>query len=350
WNVPFWQMALKLPSALISGNTVVFKPASQTPLSALWIAKMFEDAGLPKGALNVITGPGSVVGAELAKSDKVDHIAFTGETTTGKEIVQNATGNLKKVTLELGGKSPNIIFDDLPIEEAAEMAVLGISLGNGEICFAGTRALVQDTIYDDVCKKAAEIYGSLKIGSALSAETTVGPLVTEEQMNKVLGYIESGKDEGATLLCGGYRLQEGEFKDGFFVAPTVFSNVSNDMKIAQEEIFGPVLSIIPFSTEEEAIEVANNTIYGLAGGVMTNDKERALRVAKKLKAGNIYLNEWHVIACDMPFGGYKQSGWGRMGGSNGVAEFMQIKSIYMDWEGIGSSIMKNLLLSGRKSE
>ena len=350
WNVPFWQMALKLPSALISGNTVVFKPASQAPLSGLEVAKMFEKAGLPKGALNVITGPGPVVGAEMAKSDKVDHIAFTGETATGKEIVRNATGNLKKVTLELGGKSPNIIFDDLSTDEAAEMAALGVALANGEECFAGTRVLVQETIYEEVCKKTAEIYGSLKVGNAISAETTVGPLVTEEQMNKVLGYIESGKEEGATLLCGGNRLQEGELNDGFFVAPTVFSDVSNDMKIAREEIFGPVIPMIPFSTEEEAIEIANDTIYGLAGGVMTNDREKGIRVARKIKAGNIFLNEWHVLACDMPFGGYKQSGWGRMVGNKGVEEFMQIKSIYPDWEGIGSSIMKNLLLSGGDTE
>jgi len=344
WNVPFFQMAIKLPPALVSGNTVVLKPASQTPLSALLVAKMFEDAGLPKGALNVITGPGSVVGTEMAKSNKVDHIAFTGDTVTGKEIVQNAIGNLKKVTLELGGKSPNIIFDDLSTDNAAEMAVLGIAFANGEECLAGTRVLVQETIYDEVCKKAAKIYGSLKIGNAISSETNVGPLVTEKQMNDVLRYIDSGKEEGTTLLCGGYRLKEGDLKDGFFVAPTVFSNVSNDMKIAREEIFGPVLSIIPFSTEEEAIDIANDTIYGLAGGVMTNDRERAIRVARKIEAGNIFLNVWSMIGCDMPFGGYKQSGWGRMGGSKGVEEFMQIKSIYV---GDDATLvdMKSLLLS-----
>ena len=344
WNVPFWQMALKLPSALINGNTVVFKPASQTPISALAVAGMFEKAGLPKGALNVITGPGSVVGAEMAKSDKVDHIAFTGETVTGKEIVRNAAGNLKKVTLELGGKSPNIIFGDLPVDEAAKLAALGVSLGNGEECFAGTRVLVEETIYEKVTKKTAEIYGSLDVGNALSLKTNIGPLVTEEQMKKVLGYIESGKEEGATLLCGGGRLQEGELKDGFFVAPTVFSNVSNDMKIAREEIFGPVISMIPFSTEEEAIEIANDSIYGLAGGVMTNDREKAIRVARKMKTGNVFVNTWHVTSWYMPFGGYKQSGWGRLAGESGIEEFTQMKSIYADWGGFTKWLMKTLLL------
>ncbi|VUT26331.1 MAG: Aldehyde dehydrogenase [Candidatus Methanolliviera sp. GoM_oil] len=344
WNVPFWQMALKLPSALISGNTVVFKPASQTPISVLAVAGMFEEAGLPKGALNVITGPGSVVGAEMAKSDKVDHIAFTGETATGKGIVQNAAGNLKKVTLELGGKSPNIIFGDIPVDEAAKLAVLGVALGNGEECFAGTRVLVEETIYEAVCKKTAEIYGSLDVGNALSLKTKIGPLVTEEQMKKVLGYIESGKEEGATLLCGGGRLQEGELKDGFFVAPTVFSNVSNDMKIAREEIFGPVISMIPFSTEKEAIEIANDSIYGLAGGVMTNDRAKAIRVARKMKTGNVFVNTWHVTSWYMPFGGYKQSGWGRLAGESGIEEFTQVKSIYADWGGFTKWLLKTLLL------
>jgi len=344
WNVPFWQMALKLPAALISGNTVVFKPASQTPLSAIEIARMFERAGLPKGVSNVVTGPGSVVGAEMAKSEKVDHIAFTGETTTGKDIVKNAIGNLKKVTLELGGKSPNIIFDDFPVEEAARMAAMGVSLANGEECFAGTRVLVQDKIYKEVAKKTAEIYGSLNVGNALSLKTNIGPLVTEEQMNKVLGYIESGKEEGATLLCGGYRLKEEELKDGFFIAPTVFSDVRNDMKIAREEIFGPVISIIPFSTEEEAIKIANDTIYGLAGGVMTKDKERAIRVARRIKAGNIFVNTWHMTSSDMPFGGYKQSGWGRLASEEGIKEFTQIKSIYADWHGLTKWLMKAMLL------
>jgi len=293
---------------------------------------------------NVVTGPGSVVGAEMAKSEKVDHIAFTGETTTGKDIVKNAIGNLKKVTLELGGKSPNIIFDDFPVEEAARMAAMGVSLANGEECFAGTRVLVQDKIYKEVAKKTAEIYGSLNVGNALSLKTNIGPLVTEEQMNKVLGYIESGKEEGATLLCGGYRLKEEELKDGFFIAPTVFSDVRNDMKIAREEIFGPVISIIPFSTEEEAIKIANDTIYGLAGGVMTKDKERAIRVARRIKAGNIFVNTWHMTSSDMPFGGYKQSGWGRLASEEGIKEFTQIKSIYADWHGLTKWLMKAMLL------
>ncbi len=346
WNVPFWQMALKLPSALIAGNTVVFKPASQTPLSALEVGKIFGEAGLPKGALNVITGPGSVVGAELARSDKVDHISLTGEVATGEETVRNASGSLKKVTLELGGKSPNIIFDDFPIDEAAKMAVLGISLANGEECFAGTRVLVQDTIYEEVAKKTAELYGSSKVGNALLPDTNLGPLVTEEQMKKVLRYIEFGKEEGAKLLCGGERLLDGELKDGFFVAPTVFSEVSNDMKIAQEEIFGPVLSIIPFSTEEEAIEIANDSKFGLGAGIMSMDREKATRVARKLRAGFIFINMWHMVSPDMPYGGYKQSGWGRMAGDEGIKQFTQIKSIYPDWDGATGSLMKTLLLPG----
>jgi len=350
WNVPFWQMALKLPSALISGNTVVLKPASQTPLSALAIADMFDKAGLPKGVLNVITGPGSVVGAELAKSDKVDHIAFTGETVTGKEIVQNSTTNLKKVTLELGGKSPNIIFDDVDIDDAAKKAVLGVAIANGEECFAGTRVLVQDTIYEKVVEKIAKIYSALNVGNALSIKTNIGPLVTESQMNRVLKYIDIGKEEGAKLMCGGKRLVDDNLKDGFFVAPTIFSNVSNDMKIAQEEVFGPVLSIIPFSTEEEAIEIANNTIYGLAGGVMTNDKRRAMRVARRLKVGNVFVNTWHLTSWYMPFGGFKQSGWGRLSGKKGIEEFTQIKSVYSDWAGFTDWLMSILLVHSKDME
>lgn len=348
WNVPFWQMALKLPAALIGGNTVVLKPASQTPLSALAVTKMFEKAGLPKGVLNTITGPGPVVGAEMAKSDKVDHIALTGETTTGKEIIRNASKSLKKVTLELGGKSPNIIFDDFPVEEAARMAVYGLSIANGEICIAGTRVLVQETIHKEVAKKTAEIYGLLRVGNALSLTTEIGPLVTERQMKKVLGYIDSGKEEGATLLCGGKRLQNGELKDGFFVAPTVFDDVSNDMNIAREEIFGPVISIIPFSTEEDAIKIANDTIYGLAGGVMSRDKEKAIRVAKKIRAGNIFVNTWYAIPWYMPFGGYKQSGWGRLSGESGIKAFTQVKSVLADWGGFTEGILKTLLPSSEQ--
>ena len=348
WNVPFWQMALKLPAALINGNTVVFKPASQTPLSTLEVARMFEKAGLPKGALNVITGPGSVVGAEMAKSDKVDHIALTGETTTGKDIIRNASESLKKVTLELGGKSPNIIFDDFPIEEGARMAVYGLGIANGEICIAGTRVLVQEAIHEEVAKKTTEMYRSLKVGNALSLTTEMGPLAMERQMKKVLGYIESGKEEGAALLCGGERLQEGELRDGFFVAPTVFDGVSNDMKIAREEIFGPVISIIPFSKEEDAIEIANDTIYGLSGGVMTRDRNRAIRVAKKIRAGNIFVNTWYALPWYMPFGGYKQSGWGRLSGESGIEAFTQVKSVVADWSGLTNKILKTWLPLGEQ--
>ena len=344
WNAPFWEIMSKMPGPLINGNTIVFKPASQTPLSALELAGMFERAGLPKGVFNVITGPGPVVGAEMAKSMKVDHITFTGETVTGKEIAQNAIGNLKKVTLELGGKSPNIIFDDYPIDEAAALGTIGVSLGNGEICFSGTRVLVQDTIHEEVAKKIAEIYGSLNVGNALSLMTNIGPLVTDVQMKRVLGYIESGKEEGAKLLCGGGRLQDGEMKDGFFVAPTVFDNVRNDMKIAREEIFGPVISIIPFSTEEEAIEIANDTTYGLGAGVVTKDKERAMRVARKIRAGTIFVNTYHMTAWYLPFGGYKQSGWGRENGEIGLEESTQVKSIVADWSGITKWLLKGVLL------
>ena len=333
WNGPIWIESAKLAPALIVGNTAVLKPASQTPLTALEIAKIFEKAGLPKGVLNVITGPGSVVGAEMAKSEKVDHVSLTGETITGKEIVKNAIGNLKKVSLELGGKSANIIFDDFPIEDAVNMAAVGGYFLNGELCIENTRILMQERIHKKVAKKFAELSKSLRLGNALSLNTNIGPLVTEGQMERNLKYIESGKEEGATLLCGGYRPQEGELKDGFFVAPTVFDNVSNDMKIAREEIFGPVLSIIPFSTEEEAIEIANDTTYGLGGAVMTKDRKRGMRVAKKMRTGSVFVNTVHILQGETPFGGYKQSGWGREMSELSVEEFTQPKSITADWGG-----------------
>ena len=343
WNAPFGECMMKLPPALIDGNTVVFKPASQTPLTTLDLGKMFEKAGLPKGVLSIITGPGPVVGVEMAKNTKVDHISFTGEGITGKEIVQNALGNLKKVTLELGGKSPNIIFDDFSVDEAATAAMIGGYFLNGEICIDGSRIFVQDTIHEKFSKKFVELSKSLRIGNALSFNTNIGPLVTETQMEKNLKYIEYGKDAGATLLCGGYRPREGELKDGFFVAPTVFDNVSNDMRIAREEIFGPVLCVIPFSTEEEVIEMANDTTYGLAGAVWTHDKERAVRVARKIKAGTVFINTYHMLTADMPFGGYKQSGWGREMSEHGVEEFTQVKGITADWSGLTKWLMNVII-------
>ncbi len=322
WNFPLLMAAWKLGPALTTGNCVVLKPAEQTPLTALRLAELIAEAGIPAGVVNVVTGFGETAGAALAAHDDVDKVAFTGSTEVGKLIVQAAAGNLKKVTLELGGKSPNIVFDDA-VEGAVEGAANAIFFNHGQCCVAGSRLFVHQTRFDEVVGGVAEIAKSIKLGSGMEAGTQMGPLVSEEQLQRVTGYLESGKTEGATALVGG-----GRFGDrGFFVEPTVLINTHGDMKVVKEEIFGPVVVAAPFSDLDEIAREANNTTYGLGAGIWTKDISKAHALAKKLRAGTVWINCYNVFDASLPFGGYKQSGWGREMGHEVLEAYTEVKAV-----------------------
>ncbi len=322
WNFPLLMAAWKLGPALTTGNCVVLKPAEQTPLTALRLAELIAEAGIPAGVVNVVTGFGETAGAALAAHDDVDKVAFTGSTEVGKLIVQAAAGNLKKVTLELGGKSPNIVFDDA-VEGAVEGAANAIFFNHGQCCVAGSRLFVHQTRFDEVVGGVAEIAKSIKLGSGMEAGTQMGPLVSEEQLQRVTGYLESGKAEGATALVGG-----GRFGDrGFFVEPTVLINTHGDMKVVKEEIFGPVVVAAPFSDLDEIAREANNTTYGLGAGIWTKDISKAHALAKKLRAGTVWINCYNVFDASLPFGGYKQSGWGREMGHEVLEAYTEVKAV-----------------------
>jgi betaine-aldehyde dehydrogenase len=291
-----------------------------------------EKAGVPPGFFNFITGPGAEVGAEIVKSDKVDAVTFTGETATGKWIMEAASHNLKRVALELGGKNPNLVFEEADLEAAATGAVFGAFANSGETCAAGSRLLVQRSIYEKFVKMVKDKVSSLRVGDALSENSDVGPMISEEHMMKVLGYIRTGKDERGNLLVGGSRLDQGDLKKGYFIAPTLFSDVTPGMTIARDEIFGPVLAIMPFKDEDEGVQIANDTLYGLASGVWGN-QARASRVARKLKAGTVWVNTYYTIPAENPWGGFKQSGIGRENGMYGLEAFLEVKTIYEDSSG-----------------
>ncbi|AHG64164.1 aldehyde dehydrogenase family protein [Advenella mimigardefordensis] len=325
WNVPLVMAATKIAPALACGNTVVLKPAEQTPLSTLRLAELIEMAGIPTGVLNVVTGLGATVGAALSAHPDIDKIAFTGSTAVGRHILQSSAGNMKKVTLELGGKSPNIIFPDADVQRAIETAVLAFCRNSGQICSSGTRLFVHESLYDEVSEKVAGIAATYKVGSPFDPETKLGPLISATQMARVLSYVDKGKAEGAGLKQGGKRVGE----TGFFVEPTVFEHVNNEMTIAREEIFGPVLSVIPFRDEDDAVFKGNDTIYGLAAAVWTRDASRAHRVARALKAGRIWINTYAEGDQVMSMGGYKQSGYGREMGAESIDAYTQTKSVFM---------------------
>lgn len=327
WNFPLmiavWQMA----PALAAGNTIVIKPAEVTPVSVFKLFEIIEEVGLPGGVANLVLGPGSQVGNELAESHDVDKIAFTGGTKTGQIIMRAAAGNMKKITLELGGKSPLIVFDDVEFETAVENAMFGIFHNAGQVCSAASRLLVQETIYDQFVIRLAERANKIVIGNGKSENIEMGALTTEPHMEEVLHYIESGIEEGARLVCGGKRLTENGLDRGFFIAPTIFADVHANMRIVKEEIFGPVLAVQKFKDEEDAIQKANDSIYGLAGAVFTEDMERAKRVIRKLRAGITWINSYHLAYVEGPWGGYKQSGIGRALGAVGLEHFMETKQI-----------------------
>lgn len=326
WNYPLLMAAWKLAPALAAGNCVVFKPSENTPLSAIRLFELFEKAGLPAGTANLVLGNGPEVGAELAESEDVDMITFTGSTRTGQSIAKAAAGNLKKVGLELGGKSPLVVFADCPLEAAVEWAMLGIFFNAGQVCAATSRLIVEERIKDQFVARLAERAKAITIGPGME-NPDMGAIITEAQMNKILGYIESGKREGAALICGGERYTEGACANGFFIKPTIFDRCTPDMEIVKEEIFGPVLSVLTFKTEEEAVALANDTKYGLAGGVITKDGARALRVMKELRAGITWINCSQPTFCQAPWGGYKMSGIGRELGLQGLEEYQEVKQV-----------------------
>ncbi len=326
WNYPLLMAAWKLAPGLAAGNCCILKAAEATPVTAVKLFELIAEAGFPPGVAQLVLGPGPIVGQALAASMLVDKIAFTGGTATGRTIMTAATGNIKKVTLELGGKSPNIIFADADFEVAIEFAMFGIFAGQGEVCSAGSRLLLERSVADRFLSPLAEATGKIVVGDGLDPQTEMGPLITRHHLERVLGYIEAGKSEGAELLCGGERLS-GALARGNFLAPTIFVNTRPEMTIVREEIFGPVLAVQLFDTEEEAIRLANDTVYGLAGGVFTSDSGKGLRVLRKLRAGITWLNTYHPTFNEAPWGGYKQSGIGRELGTFGLDAYLETKQI-----------------------
>jgi phenylacetaldehyde dehydrogenase len=322
WNFPLLMAAWKLGPALTTGNTVVLKPAEQTPLTALRLAGLIAEAGVPEGVVNVVTGFGETAGAALAAHQDVDKVAFTGSTEVGRLIVQAAAGNLKKVSLELGGKSPNIVFDDAPAA-AVEGAANAIFFNHGQCCVAGSRLFVQEARYDEVIEGVAEIAKSIKLGPGMEAGTQMGPLVSDEQLARVTGYLESGVADGATAVAGGGRHGD----RGYFVEPTVLTNTRPDMKVVREEIFGPVVVAAKFSSIDEIAAAANDTDYGLGAGIWTQDISKAHALAKKIRAGTVWINCYNVFDASLPFGGYKQSGWGREMGHEVLEAYTEVKAV-----------------------
>jgi aldehyde dehydrogenase (NAD+) len=329
WNFPLLLAAWKVAPALACGNTVILKPASQTPLTALALGEIAVEVGLPPGVLNVLTGPGSTLGQAIVEHRGIDKIAFTGDTNTGKGIMRGAADTLKKITLELGGKSPNIVFPDADLEAAIRGATIGIFYGKGEVCAAGSRLLVDRSIKVEFIEKLVSRVKKMVPGDPMDPRTRYGAVSSKKQLETVLGYIESGKKEGATLVAGGARADIGTGK-GYFVEPTVFADVRPDMTIAREEIFGPVLAAIEFGDVDDAIARANDTPYGLAAGVWTRDIKKAHYVARKLQAGTVWINTYNVYDTAAPFGGYKQSGFGREMSAHALEHYTQLKSVWVD--------------------
>ncbi len=329
WNFPLLLAAWKVAPALACGNTVILKPASQTPLTALALGDIAIEVGLPPGVLNVLTGPGAQLGQSIVEHPGIDKIAFTGDTTTGKGIMRGAADTLKKITLELGGKSPNIVLADADMDAAIRGATIGIFYGKGEVCAAGSRLLVDKSIKEEFVDKLAARAKKMTAGDPMDPRTRFGALSSKKQMETVLRYIESGREQGATVVAGGARTDIGTGK-GYFVQPTVFADVRPDMTIAREEIFGPVLASIEFADIDEAIARANDSQYGLAAGIWTRDIKKAHYIARKLQAGTVWINTYNVYDTAAPFGGYKHSGFGREMSAHALEHYTQIKSVWVD--------------------
>jgi len=329
WNSPLLLLAWKLAPALAAGNTVVIKPSEYTSASALEFMKLIEQAGFPPGVVNVVTGFGAEVGTPLVEHPKVAKVAFTGSDATGQRIYEAAAKGLKRVSMELGGKSPNIVFDDAHLDNAVKGVISGIFAATGQTCIAGSRLLVQQSIHDQFVEKLLALAKTAKMGNPMSLDTQVGPVTNAPQYEKILHYIEVAKKEGAQAVLGGGPAKRPECGSGWFVEPTIFTGVDNTMRIAQEEVFGPVLSVIPFEDEEEAITIGNDVVFGLAAGVWTQNMRRAFTMAEKLQAGTVWVNTYRAVSYLSPFGGYKRSGIGRESGQEMIYEYLQTKSVWI---------------------
>ncbi|PBB06497.1 betaine-aldehyde dehydrogenase [Salimicrobium humidisoli] len=328
WNYPLLQASWKIAPALAAGNTIVMKPSEITPLTTVKVTELMEEAGFPAGVVNLVLGDGATVGNELAESDSVDLISFTGGIETGKKVMQKASGNMKKIALELGGKNPNVVFADADFETAVDQALNAAFFHAGQVCSAGARLIVEDSIHDEFVKELADRAGRIKLGDGFEDDTQSGPLISAEHRGKVESYVEIGKQEGAKIVTGGARPEEEELQNGFFYLPTIFTECTSDMRIVQEEIFGPVLTVERFHSEEEAVTLANDSVYGLAGAVFTTDIDKAERAAAKMRMGTVWINDFHPYFAQAPWGGYKQSGIGRELGKPGLEEYTETKHIY----------------------
>ena len=329
WNSPLLLTAFKLAPALAAGNTFVLKPSEYTSASALEFVKLVEAAGFPPGVVNVVTGLGTEVGEPLVAHPDVAKVAFTGSGLGGQRVYETAAKGLKRVTLELGGKSPNIVFDDAKIDDSVKGVISGIFAATGQTCIAGSRLLVQEKLHDEFVDKLVAFAKTARMGNPAEMTTQVGPVTTMPQYEKVLSYIDIAKKEGAKCVLGGGPAKRPECGEGWFVKPTIFTNVTNEMRIAREEVFGPVLAAIPFKDEDDAVRIANDSKYGLAAGVWTQSIRRAIRMAERLQAGTIWVNTYRAISYMSPFGGYKRSGLGRENGAEAIREYMQVKSVYI---------------------
>lgn len=329
WNSPILLFGLKVAPALAAGNTLVVKPSEYTSASTLALMKLFEEAGFPKGVINVVTGFGIEVGEPLVKHPLVRKVAFTGSSKTGAHVYSEAAQDIKRVSLELGGKSPNIVFDDCKMENAVKGVISGIFAASGQTCIAGSRLLVQESIHDEFVDKLVDFAKTARLGNPMDYDTQVGPVTNLMQYEKVLSYIDIAKSEGVETVLGGSKATRPECGDGWFVEPTVFTGVKNSMRIAQEEVFGPVLAVIPFRDEEEALAIGNDVIFGLAAGVWTEDMRRAIRMSDRLQAGTVWVNTYRAFSYTTPFGGYKRSGLGRENGQEAIYEYLQTKSVWI---------------------
>ncbi len=334
WNFPLKMAVWKLGPALAAGNTIILKPSELTPCTAMELAAICSEAGIPNGVVNIIPGFGEDAGEELAKNPLIDKLAFTGSTAVGRKVMAAASASLKKCTLECGGKSANIVLDDADIDLAVDGAMYAIFYHAGQCCEAGSRLLLPEKIYDEFIEKLTRRTKNIRLGDPSDERTDMGPLISHKQQERVLRYIAKGKEEGAKIITGGNTPTAAELTRGFFVEPTIFVNVDNASAIAQEEIFGPVLSVIKYSNDDDAVRIANDSMYGLGGGVWSRDKERAINVTRRLRTGTVWINEWHLISEKAPFGGYKQSGVGREFGVEGLKEYTETKHVHIDEIGI----------------
>jgi aldehyde dehydrogenase (NAD+) len=348
WNFPLILAIFKIAPALMMGNSLVMKPASITPVTTLELAKLLSDAGVPPGVFNVISGPGSSAGNYMAQHPEVDKIAFTGSTEVGRHIAHLAADSIKRVTLELGGKSPIIVLDDADMEVAANMCLLAFLFHSGQVCESGTRLFVPRHMQDELVERMIEKIKKMVIGDQMDMETDLGPIASEDQLQTIMHYVQVGKDEGAELAYGGNRLTDGIYEKGFFFEPTIFINCHNQMAQVREEIFGPVQCVIPYDDEEEAIAMANDSHYGLGGGVCSTNASRAQRVASKMRTGTVWINNWHVLRPDAPFGGYKQSGYGRECSYHSLLAYSEVKHVCQDLTPEGNEKLLNLLIGSNK--